>query len=311
MSAALKPCPDPVTEPSSAPKRASAIAPATRGRPTWSGLLRLSLVTVPVKAYPAVSSAASTSPFHMLHADCHQRITYQKHCPTHGALMAADIVRGYEYARGQHVVVEAEELEQLRPARDKALLLEQFVGLREVDPTFFAGRSLYLVPDGVAAQHPYAVLAEVMGHAGKAALGRVVLSNHRQLALVRATGRLLVLDVLHYPTQVRMSATWQTELPASAATAAERDLAAQLIALASGSLDWARYQDTNAAELAALIEAKIARQPPAPASAEPMVLKLLDALKASVAAACDADGSHGESVTRAKTRKPRGRKTAG
>jgi DNA end-binding protein Ku len=282
---------------------AAAFAPAARGRPSWSGLLRLSLVTVPVKAYAAVSSSAATSRFHFLHAGCQQRIAYRKHCPQHGAVEAEAIVRGYEYTPDHYVVVEPQELEPLRPARDKALILEQFVPLAEVDPTFFAGRSLHLVPDGVAAQHPYGVLAEALQRSGKAALGRVVLSSQRQVVLVRAAGRVLVLDVLHYPAQVRMSAAWEADLPASAATDVERDLAGQLIALASGAPDWARYRDTNAEELAALIEAKIAQQPPVAPAEEPVVLHLLDALKESVAAA-----RNGNASAAAKVRKPRGRR---
>src|SRR6516165_1910319 len=136
----------------------SVFAAASRGRASWSGLLRISLVALPVKAYPAVSSTSSSPYFHLLHAGCGQRIGYQKHCPCHGAVEAEAIVRGYEYAPGQHVVVEPEELDKLRPARDRALVVEQVVAVEEVDPTFFAGRSLYLLPNGAAAQHPYVVL---------------------------------------------------------------------------------------------------------------------------------------------------------
>jgi hypothetical protein len=114
-------------------------APPARSRPSWSGLLRFSLVSVPVKAYPAVTSTA-TSPFHLLHAPCGQRIRYAKHCPQHGAVQSDAIVRGYEYAPDQFVVVEAEELNRLRPVRDRALILEQFLPVQDVAPTFFAGR---------------------------------------------------------------------------------------------------------------------------------------------------------------------------
>ena len=77
-----------------------ALAPAPRGRPSWSGLLRLSLVAVPVKAYPAVSTTTATH-FNLLHADCGQRLQYQKRCPQHGPVEAADIVRGYQYGPDQ------------------------------------------------------------------------------------------------------------------------------------------------------------------------------------------------------------------
>jgi DNA end-binding protein Ku len=300
---ALPNYPPPATAPGNGNGNASAaLAPAPRGRPSWSGLLRISLVAVPVKAYPAVRTS-SPSHFHFLHADCGQRIAYPKHCPRHGAVPADAIVRGYEYAPDQYVVVEPQELDQLRPARDKALVLEQFVPAGDVDPTFFAGRSLYLLPDGPAAQHPYGVLAEAMQGAGRGALGRVVLSSQRQLVLVRPAGRLLVLDVLHYPAQVRATAAYAADLPPGTATDAERDLAGRLIALASAPLDWGRYRDTSAEELAALVQAKVARQPPAAPAGEPALLNLLEALKQSVAQATH-PAAPPETVA-AQSRKPR------
>jgi DNA end-binding protein Ku len=287
---------------------ASAPAPAPPGRPSWSGLLRISLVSVPVKAYPAVRSATA-APFHFLHADCGQRLRYEKHCPQHGAVPADAIVRGYEYAPDHHVIMEAEELEQLRPARDKALVLEQFVPVGDIDAIFYAGRSLYLLPDGVAAQHPYGVLAEAMQQAGQGALGRVVLSSQRQLVLVRPCGHLLVLDVLHYPAQVRSHAGYAAELACPATTEAERTLVRQLLALASAPLDWGRYPDRRAEELAILIQAKIAQQPPAAPAEEPVVLNLLDALKRSVAASQAEKGT--QSSAAAQFRKSRARGKSG
>jgi DNA end-binding protein Ku len=256
--------------------------PVAAGRPSWSGLLRLSLVAVPVKAYPAVGTSA-TPHFNQLHAECGQRIRYEKRCPQHGPVDAAAIVRGYPYAPDQYVVIEGEELEKLRPAKDKALVLEQCVPAGQVDPVYFAGRSLFLIPDGVAAQHPYRVVAEALEARTKWALGRVVLSSHRQLVLVRSGGGRLTLDVLHYPAQVRTSPL--REVPSSTANAEEQHLAGMLIDAASRPLDWTRYRDTTAEELAALVEAKLANRPaPAPTEHPVTVLQLLDALKQSVAA---------------------------
>jgi DNA end-binding protein Ku len=137
---------------------------APPGRPSWSGLLRLSLVAVPVKAYPAVRTSTAP-PFNLLHAGCGQRLRLEKRCPRHGSVDAGGCVRGYAYAPGQYVVMAAEELDQLRPARDRALVLTQCIDVREVEPTFFAGRSLYLFPDGSAARHPYAVVAAALRQA--------------------------------------------------------------------------------------------------------------------------------------------------
>jgi DNA end-binding protein Ku len=184
-------------------RRGEAVGP--RGRFSWSGLLRLNLVTIPVKAYPAKNSAAAIQ-FNQLHANCGRRIQHQKRCPVHGAVDAAEITHGYQYAPDRYVPIEPEEAQKLRPARDKALVLEQFIPMHQVDPVLFAGRSLYLVPDGMAARHPYAVVAEALREAHKWGLGRVVLSANRQLVLIRPLDRLLVMDVLHYPSEVHPGA---------------------------------------------------------------------------------------------------------
>jgi DNA end-binding protein Ku len=276
-------------------------ASAPRGRPSWSGLLRLSLVALPVKAYPAVAGK-TVSHFHLLHAGCGQRLQYQKRCPKHGPVPSDAIVKGYAYCRDRCVVVEPEELEKLRPAKDKALVLEQFIALRDIDPVRFAGRSLYLWPDGVAAQHPYGVLVSALHKTGKAALGRVVWSNQRQLVLLRPCGRMLVVDVLHYPAQVRTASAEEADLPEPRPTTAELDLACQLIALAGGPLDWSCYRDTSADELAALVQAKIALQPPLTAPDEPALVHLLEALKRSVADAKRAEAKSASSARHASGR---------
>src|SRR5262249_41299559 len=112
------------------------------GRPSWSGLLQLSLVGIPLKAFPAVR-ARDLPTFHQLPDGGGQRIRYAKQCPIHGAVDAAAIVRAVEYGPGQHVVLEPQELDQLRPAQDQALRLERFLDPEQCDPLWFAGRGLY------------------------------------------------------------------------------------------------------------------------------------------------------------------------
>jgi DNA end-binding protein Ku len=271
--------------------------------------LRISLVAIPIKAYPVVTGSSRGPQAHLLHADCGQRIAYHKQSPRHGPVTADAIVKGYQYAPDRYVVVDSQELDRLRPARDQALLLEQCIPVAQVDASLFAGRSLHLLPDGAAAQHPYAVLAEALAAAGQGALGRVVLSSQRQLVLVRPAGRVLVLDVLHYPAQVRSPASWEAALPVCISSEAERALAQQLIALSSGAVDWGRYRDTNAEELAALLQTKIAQRAPAVPAEEPVVLSLLDALKQSVAQVEQAEAN--PETTTAKMRKSRARRRTG
>jgi DNA end-binding protein Ku len=107
------------TEPTSALAMALAGSASTRGRASWSGVLRLSLVAVPIKAYPAASTSRQVH-FNQLHAGCGQRIRYEKNCPIHGKVEAGAIVSGYPYAPEQYVVIDQAELVPLRPPQERA-----------------------------------------------------------------------------------------------------------------------------------------------------------------------------------------------
>jgi DNA end-binding protein Ku len=241
-------------------------------------------VTLPVKAYPATTTTTETH-CHQLHADCGQRIRYLKQCPVHGPVDAGAIVSGYPYGRDQYVVLDDDQLDRLRAPAERALCLEHFLDGAALDPALFAGRSLYLVPDGPVAQYPYAVLRQVLAERGKWAVGRVVLSGHRRLVAVRPAGNVLALHVLYYPAQVRPAAPWEAELRAGPVSAAERDLAGKLVEAATRPVDWAAYRDDRAEQLAALVQATLEKRPPTAAPAEPVpLLPLLEALQKSIAA---------------------------
>jgi DNA end-binding protein Ku len=284
---------------------------APYGRPSWSGLLQFSLVGIPLKAFPAVRSRDLPSA-HLIHAGCGQRLRYAKQCPTHGPVDAASTVRGYEYGPGQHVLVEPEELDQLRPAQDRALRLERFLTPTQFEPVLHAGRSLYLLPDGPAAQPGYAVLTAALVQRGRWALGRMVLGGHRHVVLVRPVASTLILQVLHYPEQVR-----GCPLPAGAPPASgseELRLAGRLIDAAGGAVDWSAYRDQAAQEVRSLLETKLQGQPVAASEPARMVLPLLEALQKSVAStappdAKTADAGTADAGTAAKgpTRVPRRR----
>ena len=256
-----------------------------RGRASWTGLLQVSLVAVPVKAYPATSTT-DTIHFNQLHANCGQRIRYEKHCPIHGKVEAAEIVKGYPYAPDQYVVVEDSELEQLRPPKEKALLLEQFVEAGQVEPVMLSGRTLYLFPDGLPAQRPYLLLTKAMQTRACCAVGRITMTGRRYAVVVRPVGRLLAMHVLHDPGLVRPAALLEAELRDGASSPEELNLACTLIDSASGPLDWSRLRDDTPEKLAQLIEAKLeGREMAAPQEEPVQVLQLLDALKQSVAQA--------------------------
>src|SRR5262245_5335711 len=103
-------------------------------RSSWKGFLKLSLVSVPVKAFTATASGGGDVRLNQLHAECHSRINYKKTCPVHGEVSPDQIVSGYEHAKGQYVVIDTDELEKLRTADDKAINIDTFVAPDELDP---------------------------------------------------------------------------------------------------------------------------------------------------------------------------------
>ncbi len=162
--------------------------------------------------------------------------------------------------------------------------LERFLEPHELDPALFSGRTLYLVPDGLAAQHAYAVLTGALNERHKWAVGRVVLGGHRVVALVRPMGQVLAMHVLHFPDQVRsaqaVAPTPQLESPSPE----EQQLAGILINAATKPVPWADYRDDTAEQIKALVEAKLqGRTLTPPPAEETPILYLLDALKRSVA----------------------------
>src|SRR4051812_861779 len=107
---------------------------------SWKGFLRLSLVSVPVQAFNAAAgSAKGDVSFNQLHEACHSRIKYQKTCPIHGEVSNSEIVKGYEYAKGQYVVVDEDEIEALRGHSEQAVNIDKFVKPDSIDPAYFEG----------------------------------------------------------------------------------------------------------------------------------------------------------------------------
>ena len=283
MSDILSPVAAPTAQPPE-PEPGPAQAPPAQGRPSWSGLLQLGLLAVPVKAYPATASAPEL-PGHLLHAGCGRRLRYEKRCPEHGPVDGGAVVKGYEYTPGRFLVLDEADLEPLRTTRDRALALDCFLDPGRLDPALFAGRTLYLAPAGPAARPAYAVLAHALGQRHQGALGRLVLSGRRRLALLRPAGRVLALHLLHFPAQLRGPAALEAALGTGPVGEAEARLAGALLDAYSRPVRWSDYRDDSAERLAALVEARLRGEgPPAPAPEEGPALALLDALRQSVAA---------------------------
>ena len=128
----------------------------------WTGHIQFGLVSLPVRVYTAAASGGGTPTLNQLHKDCGQRIQARKTCPEHGELGSGQIVSGYEYTKGQYVVIDPAETAKLRSAPDKTVQVEAFVPAGSVDPVYYSGSNYYLGPDGLPAQKPYALLHRVM-----------------------------------------------------------------------------------------------------------------------------------------------------
>jgi DNA end-binding protein Ku len=262
-------------------------------RSQWKGFLKLSLVSVPVKAYSASSGAGSTIQLNQLHAECHSRIQYKKTCPIHGEVK--DIVSGYEYSKGQYVVVDTDELEKLRTEDDKAIRVDVFVAPSAVDDVYLTGKNYYLVPDGPVGAKAYQIICEGMVEEKRYAIAQVVMHGKEQLVMLRPHDGILVMSVLSYSNQVAGTAAFEDEIPKGGSMdPKELELAKTLIkASAADKFDLGKYKDVYTEKLTQLIDAKVAGQElVTPPPSEPAhVINLMDALRQSVERAKQGGGA--------------------
>src|SRR5262245_35833478 len=169
-------------------------------RPTWKGHLKVSLVNIAVKVYPATESAAALS-FNQLHAECKTRIQQKRWCPHCEREVAnTELAKGYEYEKGHYVIVEEEDIQKVRVESSRVIELSQFTDDTAIDP-IYVDRAYYLAPDGPMAADAFAVMRE--GMAGKAGIGKVALYGREYLVAVRPQKKGLVMYTLHHDAEIR------------------------------------------------------------------------------------------------------------
>jgi len=251
-------------------------------RPTWKGYLKISLVNIPVKVFPATDAAATLS-FNQLHAECQTRIQQKRWCP-HCAreVPNTDIVKGYEFEKGRYVLVEDEDLEKVRVESTRVINLERFTDDRAIDPIYLE-RPYYLAPDGAVAKEAFAVIRE--GMKGKAGIGKVALYGREYLVNVQPREEGLVMYTLRHANEIRsMKAIDELGEMPQKVKPDEVKLAQQVIGTFEGDGDFESYRDEYQAGLREIIDAKIdgreivAHEEEAP----PKVVNLMDALRKSL-----------------------------
>ena len=251
-------------------------------RPTWKGYIKVSLVTIPVRVYPATESSATIA-FNQLHAECQTRIQQKKWCSTcEREITSAEVVKGYEFQKGRWVVMDEEDIAKVKTESSKVINLLQFTDADAIDP-MYVDKAYYLAPEGPMAADAYAVMRE--GMRGKAGIGKVAIHGREYLVAVKPHKQGLVMYTLHHAAEIRtIDQIEELREVRGQVNPAEMKLARQVIESIEGDLNLSDYKDEYQEGLRAIIEAKVAGEEfVAPEeSAPPKVVDLMEALRKSL-----------------------------
>lgn len=248
-------------------------------RPTWSGMISFGLVNIPVGLYPATED--KDLHFHLLHKDDEQPIKNQRVCSKDGTVVpSSDVVKGYEYEKGEFVVVSDEELKAVATKASENIVIMDFVDIKEIDPVFFE-KPYYVKPDKKSTT-AYSLLYQALRDTEKVGLANVAFRTRERLSALKAGANGLVLYTMHFADEVR-----DAEVVPVATDIGERELkmAHMLIDTMTVKFDPDRYKDTYTEALTKAIEQKLegkAITPTAEKTEPTNVIDLMEFLKASI-----------------------------
>jgi DNA end-binding protein Ku len=252
-------------------------------RPSWKGYLKLSLVSCAVALYPATTGAERVS-FHTLNRDTKNRLRQQMVDEETGEVVEReDRVRGFEVAKGEYIVVEDEELEQLQLESTHTIDIERFVAIGEVDE-LYRSSAHYLAPDDKVAQEAFAVIREAMLKDKVAGIGRVVLARHERMLLLEPRGKGLLASTLRPASEVRSATPYFEDIEDVEVPDDMLDLATHIIAKKKGKFDPKAFEDRYETAAKEMLLAKQRGRPLPKAGTPPPsnVINLMDALRRSV-----------------------------
>jgi DNA end-binding protein Ku len=251
-------------------------------RATWKGFLKISLVNIPIKVFPATESSGSIS-FNQLHGECRTRIQQKRWCPQcNREVPLSEIVKGYEFEKGRYVVLSDEDFDKVRPESTRVIDLVQFADESSIDP-MYVDRTYYLAPDGGMAADAFAVMRD--GMAGKVGVGKLALYGREYLVAVKPHGRGIVMYTLHHAAELRsIDAVEELGSVPTQTRPEEIKLARQVIQTFAGPLNLSDYKDEYREGLQRIIEAKIVGEEVVAPSVEapPRVVNLMEALRKSL-----------------------------
>src|SRR5215210_2915785 len=269
-------------------------------RTMWKGAISFGLVTIPVAVYPATEE--KTLRFNQLHAEDGGRIRMKRTCSIDGEEVPyEEIAKGYEYEKDKYVVLTDEDFDAVPVESSRAIDIQQFVDIDEIDPTLYK-KSYYLVPDETGAK-AYALLREAMSQDSRVGIAKVSYRDKEHLAALRFKDEAFVLETMYWPDEIRV---FETDVNLDTKVRdQELQMARQLIENLTSEWNPDEFTDEYREAMLQIVEAKINGQEIESVAPEPTakVVDLMEALKASVAAAKkEADGP--------PARKPAARKSA-
>jgi DNA end-binding protein Ku len=255
-------------------------------RTIWNGSVNFGLVNIPIGL--AVAQQRKDVAFRTLHRECGTPIKQKRYCPKHERDVEADeLVKGWEFTKGQFVTVEDEDLEAVALQRSQSIDIVRFVPAASVDPIYF-DRTYYLAPASALPQRrPYVLLLEAMKQTGLAAVGKFVLWGKENLCLIRPLGDSLALETLYFAEDVRSRAEIDEAVGETELAEPELAMAVQLVQSLTGEYDPEEFRNEYREALRAMLDAKLSGEEitrPEPVAPVPVV-DLMEALKASVAQA--------------------------
>ena len=218
--------------------------------------MKISLVTVPVRVFPATDTAA-TIRFNQLHSTCQTRLQQKRWCASCDCEVdKTEVVKGYEFERGRYVVMEEDDLAKARTESTRVINLERFAEMDSIDP-IYVEKPYYLAPDGDIAASAFAVIREALQ--GKAGIGKLALYGREYAVAIQPRENGLVMYTLRRKNEVRaMSAIDELDQVPTEVNDAEVALARQVIGNFEGEIDLGDTVDQYQAELRSVIDAKIA-----------------------------------------------------
>jgi DNA end-binding protein Ku len=253
----------------------------------WSGNLRLSLVLVPVTLHSAASTDERVA-FRMIHEPSGQPVRYQKGVrdgDTFTEVPDEEIVKGYEHAKGHHVLIKQDELDELKLEASHTIDMTTFVDRDEIDPRYFE-KPYYLMPDGDSADEGYVVLNKALAKTGKVAIGQMVMGGREHIVGIMAYDKGLMLSILRYAHEVRDAEPYFEKITASPSTETV-ELARELIESQAGNFEPKKMPDEYSRAVRALVKRKVDKRAPevqieTKAAAPAKVINIMAALKESM-----------------------------